>query len=141
MAHEDIVPGSPQDWLRHAQSDLARARDLSDDILYEELCFHAQQAAEKALKGLLVAHDVAFPKTHNLRTLLDLLPKDTEIPKNIADAVILTDYAVMSRYSSATEPIDDDEYEEALHHAKSVVEWVTSALGESMGTKNQPSVS
>lgn len=135
MAHEDIPPGSPRDWLRHAQSDLAlaRAQDLSDDVLYEELCFHAQQAAEKALKGLLVAHDVAFPKTHNLRTLLDLLPKDIETPTSIADAVILTDYTVMSRYPSATEPIDDDEYKQALQHAKTVVDWVTTSLQQKGG--------
>ena len=47
MPHEDCSPGSPADWLRHAHSDLelAKAKELSEDILFEELCFHAQQTA------------------------------------------------------------------------------------------------
>ncbi len=42
-------------WLGRAESNLARARlgRQSEDILYEDICFDAQQAAEKALKGLL----------------------------------------------------------------------------------------
>ena len=31
-------------------------------ILYQHLCFHAQQAAEKALKAVLVAKGVRFPE-------------------------------------------------------------------------------
>jgi HEPN domain-containing protein len=35
--------------------------------------FHAQQAVEKALKAVMVAHGILFPKTHNLKELHDLL--------------------------------------------------------------------
>lgn len=35
--------------------------------------FHAQQAVEKALKAVLAARSVEFPRTHNLAQLLDLL--------------------------------------------------------------------
>ena len=53
MPPEDIMPGSPSDWLRHACSDLELARVArTPKILLEGLCFHAQQAAEKALKAL-----------------------------------------------------------------------------------------
>lgn len=85
MPHENCLPGSPADWLRHAYSDLelARARDLSDSILLEKLCFHSQQAVEKSLKGVLVAKGIPFPKTHNIRTLLDLLPQDIAEPSEI----------------------------------------------------------
>ncbi|MGB9825381.1 MAG: HEPN domain-containing protein [Desulfofundulus sp.] len=43
-------------WLRRARSNLERARlgRVSEGILYEDLCFDAQQAAEKALKAVLV---------------------------------------------------------------------------------------
>ena len=100
MPHENCLPGSPADWLRHAYSDLesARARKLSDNILVEELCFHAQQAVEKSLKGMLVAKGIPFPKTHNIRTLLDLLLKDIAMPREVEAAASLTDYAIMSRY-------------------------------------------
>ncbi len=53
MSPEDVEPGSPADWLRHAASDLKLARIARPpEVLLEALCFHAQQAAEKALKAV-----------------------------------------------------------------------------------------
>jgi HEPN domain-containing protein len=40
---------------------------------YDTVSFHAQLAAEKALKALLVRHQVAFRKGHNLAELLELV--------------------------------------------------------------------
>ena len=46
--------GSAQDWLRHARSDLALASmRKTKRVLYEHLCFHAQQAVEKAVIDVL----------------------------------------------------------------------------------------
>ena len=40
-------PGSASDWLARAKGDLALAKvDLPQGGFYEDLCFHAQQAAE-----------------------------------------------------------------------------------------------
>ena len=62
--------GSPADWLRHARSDLALAKTAAtQNVLRETLSFHAQQAAEKSLKSLLVLHGIPFPRTHNLTIL------------------------------------------------------------------------
>ena len=49
-------PGTPEDWLRHAKSDLAVARDVeaNPDVLPNQTAFHAQQAAEKAIKAVMV---------------------------------------------------------------------------------------
>lgn len=126
MLHEDCLPGSPADWLRHAYSDLELARKgrISSDILLEELCFHAQQTVEKSLKGLLVAKGISFPKTHNIRVLIDSLPKDMVLPAEIEKTAGLTDYAVMSRYPSALEPVSEEEYQEAIRLAEVVIEWV-----------------
>lgn len=53
MPPERQMPGSPDDWLRRARSDLALAKvPLPEGALYEDLCFHAQQAAEKAIKAV-----------------------------------------------------------------------------------------
>ncbi len=40
-------------WLQRAKSNMARAKAgrVSPDILYEDLCYDAQQAVEKALKS------------------------------------------------------------------------------------------
>jgi HEPN domain len=45
------IPGSPQEWLARARGDLALARaPLPEGRFYEDLCFHAQQALQKALE-------------------------------------------------------------------------------------------
>ncbi len=60
-----------------AEADLRAAQLLSLDsgVPGRISCFHAQQAAEKALKALLVANDIPFRKTHDLVVLVGLLPR------------------------------------------------------------------
>ena len=45
----------PREWLNRARSNLARARQRIPGTYLEDACFDAQQAAEKAVKGLLLA--------------------------------------------------------------------------------------
>jgi len=124
MPHEGHFLGSPADWLRYARSDLELARVVRpDEVLFEGLCFHAQQAAEKALKAVLIAKGVPPPKTHNIRTLLDLLPQEVIAPQEIEDAASLTDYAVTSRYPGDFEFVDEEEYKETVRLAENVVLW------------------
>ncbi|MGD8787394.1 MAG: HEPN domain-containing protein [Phycisphaerales bacterium] len=124
MPHEGRFQGSPADWLRYAYSDLELARvKRPSNVLLEVLCFHAQQAAEKALKAVLIAKGVPPPKTHNIRTLLDLLPQKAAAPREIEDAASLTDYAVTSRYPGDFESIDEEEYKETVRLAEAVVLW------------------
>ena len=66
-------PDDPREWLNRARSDLALARTERPDVYLEDLCFHAQQAVEKAVKALLIAHQVDFPYTHDIAQLLTLL--------------------------------------------------------------------
>ena len=63
------------EWLQRAKSNMARAKagKVSSEILYEDLCYDAQQAVEKALKALCILHDILFPKTHDIAYLMDLL--------------------------------------------------------------------
>ncbi len=124
MPPKEIEPGEPEDWLRHARSDLELARTpRKTKILFEDLCFHAQQAAEKALKAVLVYKSVPFMKTHNIRTLMDLLPHDLNVPEEAKEAPILTDYAVAARYPAGLEPVTEDEYLGAVRIADAVVRW------------------
>jgi HEPN domain-containing protein len=124
MPLKEIEPGEPRDWLRHAWSNLELARvGRKSRILLEDLCFHAQQAAEKALKAVLVFRSVPFPKTHNIGTLLDLLPDDLSLPAEVKEAPGLTDYAVLTRYPGDLEPVTKEEYLESLRIAEAVVQW------------------
>jgi HEPN domain-containing protein len=53
MPQDRPVPGSAEDWLTRAEGDLALARaPLPEGAFHEDLCFHAQQAAEKSLKAV-----------------------------------------------------------------------------------------
>jgi len=60
--------------MRKAQHDLRAMRSLLDQGLPDIVCFHAQQAAEKALKALLLRHGILYPHKHDLADLIALLP-------------------------------------------------------------------
>jgi HEPN domain len=51
----------------------------------------AQQAAKKSIKAVLVHRKIDFPKTHNIRALLELVdPTGSQISKEIWQAINLT---------------------------------------------------
>jgi len=61
--------------------------------------FHGQQAAEKLLKALLSEYSIPFPRTHNLRLLMDLLmDAGHPLPAPLADLDVLTAYGTLFRY-------------------------------------------
>ena len=65
-----------KEWVEKAEADLATAsRELAaaEYPNYDAVCFHAQQCAEKYLKGVLEQNHVHVPKTHDLGELLELL--------------------------------------------------------------------
>lgn len=131
MDSESLVPGSAEDWLRYAKSDLELARiEKPEGVLLENLCFHAQQAAEKTLKAVLIFLEIDFPRTHNIRTLLDLLPEGIDVPQEVEESAILTDYAVESRYPMSGEPVDDEEYQQVIGLAETVVSWAEKLIYE-----------
>lgn len=131
MSNEEIM----KQWLARAKSSLAKARAgrVTEDILFEDICFDIQQSVEKALKALCVKKGVVFPKTHSIDHLMDLLSeKNMIIPEDIRQARLLTEYAVQTRYPGDYEPVSESDYEEALAIAESVMSWVDSVIsGES----------
>lgn len=124
-------PTGPQAWLSRARGNLTLAEKGGrlKGILFEDLCFNAQQAAEKALKAVCLANSLDFPRTHSLVHLMDILEKSgVDIPQNVRDADILTQYAVQSRYPGIVEDITRDEYREALNLAAQVVFWAEKII-------------
>jgi HEPN domain-containing protein len=63
-------PEDPREWLNRARSNLALAKAKRKGVYLEDLCFDAQQAAEKAIKAVLIKVDVDFPYAHDLAELL-----------------------------------------------------------------------
>lgn len=131
MQHDSDKDDQVKKWLKNAHSDLALASiDLPDGVMYEQLCFHAQQAAEKSIKALLIHLSVEFPFTHNIQLLIGLLPSDIQNMPIMADAISLTPYAVLTRYPGEIDVVTDDKYLEAIKTSKSVVEFVESYVSQ-----------
>jgi len=119
------------EWLKRAASNLARARYglVSDEVLYEDLCFDCQQAVEKSLKAVLIKNDISFPKTHSLNYLLDILRDNKiDVPENLNKAVFLNEYAIESRYPGNYEPVTEADYKESLEIAESIYKFVISVI-------------
>ena len=124
-------PDDPREWLNRARSNLLRARGKKEGVYLEDLCFDAQQAAEKAIKALLIHHKVRFPYVHDLAALLTLVEQaGREVPQFIRQAARLTRYAVAARYPGISESVTHKEYEEAVTIAEEVVDWVEGMLEE-----------
>ncbi len=92
--------GTPHDWLKRAKSNLIRAKQPKpEEVLWEDLCFDTQQAAEKALKAVLVTRRIPFRFVHDIAELLTLLENQgVLLPEEIKVSAELTDYSVESRY-------------------------------------------
>ena len=119
----------PREWMNRAHSNLARAKLWTEGVYLEDLCFDAQQAAEKAVKGLLLARGVPHPFIHDLAALLSLAEKaGVDVPTEVFDAAILTRYAAVTRYPGHTRPVTDTDHHEAVKLANRVVRWVERTI-------------
>ena len=78
MPHERRPPDDPREWINRARSNLVRAQAMLPGVYLEDLCFDAQQAAEKAIKAVLIARGVYFPLVHDLARLLTILGQSGE---------------------------------------------------------------
>jgi len=125
--------GTPQEWLRRAKSNLARAKQPKpEEALWEDLCFDAQQAAEKAVKAVLVFYQIDFPKSHDITELLVILDQSGHEPlKEIWEAGRLSNYAVQTRYPGVAQPVTEEEYYQAVALAEQVVRWAEDMLSTS----------
>ncbi len=135
MPQDRPLAGSAEDWLARAEGDLALARaSLPEGAFYEDLCFHAQQAAEKALKAVYQHFGKRFRYTHDLDELITGLQNEgVTVPAEVVDAAVLTSYAWEARYPSLSEPVAVEEYREALRQAELVVSWAVRVIKESKG--------
>lgn len=130
--------GDAAEWLLHAESDLTYAKlgQAEPAILRNQVAFHAQQAAEKAFKAVLVHAAVEFPKTHDLQALLLLLQNSgISVGQEIEQTATLTRFAVEARYPGEIEPITPDEVAQAIELAERAVRWARVQIYEVAGPR------
>ena len=114
---EEIRAELVRQWLAKAEEDLGVAEYLvSENTEYFSAAgFHAQQAAEKFLKAVLVHHQIEFPKTHDLAGLLDLISRaDPDLALALGDVLGLNIYAVEARYPGDSPEITASDAQTAL---------------------------
>lgn len=123
-------PGSPRHWLKRAKGNLLRAKvPKPEGTFREDDCFDLQQAAEKAIKAVLVHLHVAFPRVHDLGELFTLVEQTgSRIPPDVRQAIQLSKYAVETRYPFAGEPVGQAEYDKAVRLAEAVFRWAEQQI-------------
>ena len=125
--------GSSENWLLWARTDLRMGRVLAaeDDLPSWGAAFHFQQAAEKALKCMLVFADRKLPKTHDLTELVRLVNEAG------LEAFVLgwpdylnemNDFAVLNRYPGDVELPGADELALAEATAEILVGYASRAV-------------
>jgi len=118
-------------WLAKAKNDLLNADNnlKADNIPFDTVCFHCQQASEKLLKAYLVGNNQSYPLTHDLFLILEkILPMDKDA-ENLRDSLaILMPYAVEIRYPDDWYLPTEEDALEAREAAAQVLKWLRKAL-------------
>ena len=118
-------------WLVKADRDLLSAKRLAeaDNPLLDTAAYHCQQAAEKALKGFLLYHDIRFDKTHDLDVLITQalhVEPNFFLCRNAGR--ILTPLAVEFRYPGEYVEPEQEEYEEAFSASVEILKFIIKLL-------------
>src|SRR5262245_37094448 len=90
-----------REWIEKAENDLTAAAQilkLGKAAPTDTVAFHAQQCVEKYLKAILVYRSIPFPKTHNIREVMALVPRRWRPALDEDWQDQLTDYATVTRY-------------------------------------------
>ena len=133
------MPRRFSDWLRQARRNLLSARVNAEHGLYEEVCYEAHQAAEKALKALL--HWLGVERRgHALVFLLrEIEARGVGTPSEVRRCLFTLDkHYIPSRYPDVYKegaPADYYTEEDAatcLSCAEVVLRWVEDVVGGSM---------
>ena len=118
-------------WLAYARSDPDAARALLRDPEHypRQVCFLAQQSAEKALKALLVLLDIEFPHTHDLDRLRESVPPDWRVKTEFPQLYALSIWAVESRYPGDLPEVVESDAQQALHLAERILQVIEQDFG------------
>ena len=127
------LPESAAILLRKAREDLQTLEVLigSGQAPASSMGFHAQQAAEKAIKAVLSHQNVVFPKTHNLRALISLLPGcAASFPPDAELLPRLTPFGVVLRYDDVVETEEQlPDQGQLLNVVRRTLGWAEGILG------------
>jgi len=133
MAGHDIE--GAREWLRVAESDLGVAKHLFETYYpkpLEIICFHSQQAAEKAVKAIIVLYGCqgGLPRKHDLFILLNQIKNMVHIEDKFYDyADSLAPYSITMRYPHELF-LEERHAKEAIRMADEMFSWAKAMIDE-----------
>ena len=129
-----------KEWLTFARTDFESAKYLDGAPFYPRpqnvICYHCQQAAEKAVQALIVyfGNQGGMPKVHDISFLLNQLKNIVYEKKGIEighDLLViansLSKYGVAPRYPNEIE-VDEYQVKKALTDSEMILSWVDSVI-------------
>lgn len=123
-----------QDWLAQGLHDLEHARHARDAGDHDWACFAAQQAAEKATKGLIL-HLQGEGWGHSVLRLLRDLESRIAVPDALFDAARRLDrHYIPTRYANGFDSGSPKDYylgedsQRAIEDAGRVCQWSEDAI-------------
>jgi len=125
-------------WLSHAESDFGVAKHLMNTYYpkpLEIICFHCQQAAEKAVKAVIVLNGCqgGLPKKHDITMLLNQIKNMVSVDEALFDyADMLAPYGVAMRYPNEM-ILEERHAETAISIAAKFVEWANEIVRAPLG--------
>ncbi len=131
MPTPDPVIAAIREWLAKADNDLTNAvhtLTLGANCPSDTVCFHAQQCVEKYIKALLIFRGTAFPKTHDIHLLRELLPPRLrpKLERKIQER--LTQHATVLRYPNFGPDVSLSEARKAVAIARRARKEIRSHL-------------
>jgi len=125
------------DWLRQSRRNLASALANYREGLYEEVCFEAHQAGEKAVKGLL---SFLHKERRGHSITLTLSESGLEVPDDVREcASALDKHHIPSRYPDVFDEGTPADYytrkdaEDCMRCAERIVGWVEGVVRGAQG--------
>ena len=120
-----------KNWFFRGEEDMALIRLIlkEGNSLPNLACFHAQQAAEKYLKGFLAYHDLHARKIHSIKELLeDCEQVDNSFTLLQKDADLLIQFYAETRYADDYIEFSREDAEKAFEAATHIKEFVLSKV-------------
>ena len=119
-------------WLRYVEEDLITAETLlkQPHVPPRQACWHAQQAAEKALKAVLIFLQIDFPRTHDLDALQNLVPDSWHLKTAYPDLSDLTRWVTEARYPENMREATKADASTVVEQARAVWTSVSTELAQ-----------
>ena len=118
-------------WLAKAANDMLNIENnvSADNIPWDTVCFHAQQAAEKTIKAFLAFHSLSITRTHDLVALLSQAAEiNPELGQLRVSCQKLNYYAVSSRYPDDLFEPDESEGREMVKISQEIQTTIQEVL-------------